>query len=215
MDESRRLMRLHIAGNWTARDFSDLFAAISSLYEIRFLLELAAQDLREIEFLLEEGYFLRPGPRGSRYRRLLRTGFPMMPISSVALFPLTDENALRQLRTFIHEEEALRVQRVEYASPGSIDLAGLGAVMGHIKDLVFKFVDRNDTKKKRHLEDERLLLENERLRIENAREFVALAMDCGYSEVEIRQLVSRVDDVQGPIERLAAQHKLTDVVDVD
>lgn len=215
MDDSRRSMRLRIAGNWTARNFSDLFTAVSSLYEIRFLLELAAQDLRDLEYLLEEGYFLRPGPRGSRYRRLLRAGFPMMPISSAALFPLTDENTMQQLRTFIHEEEALQVRKIEYASPGSIDLAGLGAVMGHIKDLVVKFVDRNDTKRKRHLEDERLSLENERLRIENAREFVALAKDCGYSEVEIRQLVSRVDDVQDPIERLAAQHKLTDVVDVD
>ena len=215
MDDSQKSLRLRISGEWTARDFSDLFSSLSNLYEIRFALELVAQDLRDIEFLLEDGYLLRPRPPSRRYRRLLRAGFPFVPSPGTAQIPLSDEKALTELRSIISSEEALYVQKVKFASPGSVDLVGLGAVMGHIKDLIFKFVDRNDTKQSRHLEDERRALENERLRIENAREFVALAKDCGYSEIEIRKLVSRVDDIQDPIERLAAQHKLRDVVDLD
>jgi hypothetical protein len=211
VDDIRRGLRLHIAGEWAAREFSDLFDAISALYEIQLILQLSAEELRQLEYLIEDSLFSRPGSWSPRYRRLLHLGYPIFPPVGIAISSLIDDPATSKARVLVQDYEELKVRRISYASPGSIDLVGIGAVMGHIKDLVFKLVDRKDTRRKRELEDETQSLENEKLRLQNAREFVALAKDCGYSELEIRQLVSRVSTVQDPIARLVSQRKLEDV----
>jgi hypothetical protein len=112
-------------------------------------------------------------------------------------------------------DERLHIRRINYASPGSIDLVGIGAVVGHIKDFAIKLIERHDSKRGRELSDERAALDNERLRLENARTFIALAGDLGYSEIEVRRLVAYVDDKQEPLVRLIEEDKLRGVSDLD
>ena len=98
-----------------------------------------------------------------------------------------------------------------YASPGATDLAGVGTVVGHIKDFILKLIERRDSRRKRELDKERAALENDRIRLENARSFVALGRDLGYSETDLRRLILYVDGKQGTLVSLIEQRKLVGV----
>ena len=122
-----------------------------------------------------------------------------------------DFNQLSRWRDYMEPEERLEVRRLQYASPGVSDLAGIGVIVGHVKDFVHKLIDRHDTQRQRDLNDEKMAIENERMRIENARNYVALGREMGFSDTEIRKLVAHVDDKQEILIKLADEKKLTGV----
>lgn len=132
---------------------------------------------------------------------------PFLPLSSVQF----DVSQLSRLREYLEPDERLEVRRLSYSSPGASDLAGIGVIVGHVKDFVIKLIDRHDSQRQRELSDERTAVEIERLRIENARNFVALGRELGFSEVEMRKLVAHVDDKQEVLIQLIDQKKLTGV----
>jgi hypothetical protein len=78
--------------------------------------------------------------------------------------------ALRSLEPI----EQLYVRRIQFASPGSIDLVGIGAIVGHVKDLLLRIIDLAVSAERRRLENEGLHIENERRRIENEKERLEL-----------------------------------------
>jgi hypothetical protein len=129
--------------------------------------------------------------------------------------PTLDDAQLSRLSQLIDPDERIQIRRITFASPGSIDLIGLGAVIGHLKDFVLGLIERSDSKRRRELRDEREELENERLRLENVRTFVAFARDLGYSEIEIRQLGAYVDEKQESIIQLVKEDKLRGVSDLN
>ena len=96
---------------------------------------------------------------------------------------------------------------MSYAPPGASDLAGIGVIVGHVKDFMIKLIDRHDTRRQRELNDERAAVEIERMRIENARSFVALGRELGFSESEMRKLAAHVDDKQEELIKLVDQKK--------
>jgi hypothetical protein len=89
------------------------------------------------------------------------------------------------------------------------DVAGIGVIVGHLKDFVLKIIDRADSRRSRQLADDRSFLENQRLAIENAQAFAALASDLGYSEAEKRRLILDVDARQNIIAALVDEGKIT------
>src|SRR5581483_4015272 len=119
--------------------------------------------------------------------------------------PLVSQDLIR-ISNFLYPQEKLEVQRIQYGSEGFKDLAGIGEIVGHIKDFILKLIEHKSAKRQRELENEEKEIRNQQLRIENARSFVALAKECGYSEPEIRSLVHFVDD---------RQQTLVDLIDTD
>src|SRR5690349_14751666 len=59
----------------------------------------------------------------------------------------------------------LRIIKIRYGSPGFQDVAGLGVIVGHIKEFVLQILDNVANRKRRRLE-------NKQLEIENARKFL-------------------------------------------
>jgi hypothetical protein len=208
MDESRQSLRFQIDGPWSAEDMGSLFLSLSDLYDLRLLLELFSDESRLIDRYYEEFFHRYPFPSRRRRRFLSLAPFPWEAGLFGAILPTLDEAHLSRLSQVLDPDERLAVQRVRYASPGSIDLVGIGAVMGHVKDFAVKMIERHDNKRQRKLSDERAALENDRLRIENARNFVALARELGYTETEIRRLVAHVDEKQEVLVRLIDERKL-------
>jgi hypothetical protein len=215
MDESRRSIRFEIEGPWSADDMGGLFLALSDLYDLRLLLELLSDEWRIIDRYYDEFLQRYPFPSRRRRRFLSLGPFPWEAGLFGAILPTLDEAHLTRLSQVLDPDERLAVRRVNYASPGSIDLVGIGAVVGHVKDFAIKMIERHDTKRQRELSDERAALENDRMRIENARNFVALARDLGYTETEIRRLVAHVDEKQEVLVRLIDERKLVAVVAAD
>jgi hypothetical protein len=192
MDEWRVTLRFEIAENWSANDFAQFFSSVSWLYNLRHYLQFALDfEGRGPRILfgvgLEQGAYSHPF-WGRRY---------------------LDNDTLEKIA--LRAGHALRVKRIEFASPGSIDLVGLGEIAGHLKDFVLRLIERSDTAKARELADDRAELENDRLRLENARSFVALAKDLGWSETQIRNLMMQVDEKQEAIARLADRKQIISV----
>jgi hypothetical protein len=129
--------------------------------------------------------------------------------------PPLDDAQLSRISQLVYPNEHIQIRRINFSSPGSIDLIGIGAVVGHLKDLFLKLVERRDSKRHRELGVKRAELENEHLRLENARTYVALARDLGYSNTEIRRIVAYVDNKQEPLVQLIDDDKVRTISDLN
>jgi hypothetical protein len=208
MDRSVQILRLELEGKWSAEELGQTLISISNLYDLRFFLELLREDQRDWEHFYEE---LRHfAPFRHRWReRLLYWGPRPWGFGLLSPFPpVLDDAQLSRLWQLLDPEERLAVRRINYASPGATDLAGIGTVVGHIKDFILKLIERRDSTRKRQLDEEKAALENDRIRLENARNLVALGRDLGYSESDLRRLVLYVDGKQGTLVPLIEQRKL-------
>jgi hypothetical protein len=115
------------------------------------------------------------------------------------------------LPNLIEPAERLAVQHVTYGSKGFKDLAGIGVVIGHLKDFIIHLIDLYATKPQRELDNVHRQLENDRLRIENAERLVDLTQKLGYSKIERRQFVNAVLHEQQHVEHLISLGKITSV----
>jgi len=209
MNTSSRTMRINIEGRWRAEDMANSLLAVRDLYNLRLVLEIMREDARDMEhFWLEMRHF-PPFRRWMKHRRF----HPMMlqmPFLQSPTVPL-DSEQLASLADFTLPNEELAVSRIEYASPGFKDLTGLGEVIGHVKDFLIRIIELWCDRDKRRLENEKTEAEIESIRIENAKQFVALAKDCGYSEAELRRITRWVDDRQETIIVLVQSGKIQTV----
>lgn len=210
MDTSIRLVRLNFDGRWSADELGQTLLSLSDLYDLRLFLEYLREDHRDWELFCDE--LMHFPPFRHRWKRQLsawRT-LPWAPAFG-GVPPVIDDAQLSRLSRLFAPEERLEVRRIRYASPGFSDLAGVGVVIGHIKEFILKLVERRDSRRQRELNEERASLENDRIRLENARSFVALGRDLGYSESDLRFLMAHVDRKQEPLIRLIEQQKLQGV----
>jgi len=210
VDTSIQLVRLDLDGRWSADDLGQSLISLSDLYDLRLFLEYVREDHRDWERFYEE--LMHFPPFRHRWKRRLSGWGPLPWAPGLGgVPPVLDDAQLSRLSRLFEPEERLEVRRISYASPGFSDLAGIGTVIGHVKDFVLKLVERRDSRRQRELNEERAALENDRIRLENARNFVALGRDLGYTETDLRLLVAHVDRKQEPLIRLIDQQKLRGV----
>lgn len=209
MNRTIQILRLEIGGRWYAHELGSAICALSDLYDLRFYMELMFEDQRDWEMFCDE--LIHFPPFRERWRRkLIRhklTPTPFIPFVSIGF----DVTQLRRLRDYLEPDEQLQVRQVQYASPGVSDLAGVGVIVGHLRDFITKLIDRHDSHRQRELNDEKMAIENERMRIENARNFVALGRELGFSPSEIRKLVAHVDEKQEILIKLVNEKKVIGV----
>jgi hypothetical protein len=126
-------------------------------------------------------------------------------------------------KQFPHAE--LEVCQIHYSSPGFTDLAGMGTVIGHIKDFLLRLIDYRLSSRRRileedqmaaentkkNLENEAIMLKNVQLRLENARQFLELAKANGFTEEEIKKLIPPIDQAQETLVRLVSEGRIQTV----
>jgi hypothetical protein len=124
-----------------------------------------------------------------------------------------------------HPQAELEVCRIQYNSPGFTDLVGMGTVVGHVKDFLFRLIDYRVHSRRRSLEDDHLAaqnakinlendairLKNAQLQLENARQFLELAKANGFSDTEIQKLIQPVTGVQETLIRFVADGRIESV----
>jgi hypothetical protein len=128
--------------------------------------------------------------------------------------PVLDDAQLENMSAALMPKERLLVRHISYGSPGSLDLAGVGVVVGHIKDFILRLVERKDLQRKRQLDEERAALQNETIRLENARNFIDIARDVGYTDSEIRRMTALVDEKQEIFVRVTQTGRLRSVLSI-
>ena len=118
------------------------------------------------------------------------------------------EYDLRRISEFMKDANPrsvfLELIRIQYGSPGITDFAGLGEIVGHIKEFVLKIIENVSSRDERQLR-------NTQLEIENARAFLQLQKDYNLSQDDLRILIEQINRRQQRIARLVTQGKLVSV----
>ncbi len=159
------MLRLKIKGNWEPEDFIEVLQATESLY-YKALGHRHRQDFSDILFYERE-----------------------MPFSSndYRLNYLNDW-MLKETRMTADENERLQVSRIEYASPGGIDLIGIGKALEFVDKIIGRLIDfyterhiRGERNKQETIKTARMAVELEKeqeelkaLQIRNAKELLKL-----------------------------------------
>ena len=121
---------------------------------------------------------------------------------------LADEDYAASLVVYPYR---LKVARIEYASPGFVDLVGFGKAVAQVrkmlKDLIFLREDLQDRRLKREIDRERLLGK----RLENIDKALKLAKRMNIPLEDVRPLFDRAAGTNDDIARLMHSRKITRV----
>ena len=137
----------------------------------------------------------------------------------------TERSLLAQHIKTQYPQTELEVRQIQYNSPGFTDLVGVGTVVGHLKDFLFRLIDYRVQARRRsleedqiaasnvkiHLENEAIRLKNAQLKLENTRQFLELAKANGLTETEIQKLIQPLDKVQETLVRMVSDGRIESV----
>ena len=200
---SKRL-HLRIGRKWSTTDFSTCLQHLNRLYQHHLVIEMGYADFRELEKYLDH-------PLPSRLRRYW-TGQLMRDIGlfgpNVVEAILTETD---QLESILAPQEVLRVCRVRYASPGSIDFVGIGQSIDAVCRFVQFLIEHVSNRKLRKVDLEIKEEELREKRFDNAMRHVSLLKKMGQPETEIRRLVAITDESQGVLIDLIENSKIQGV----
>jgi hypothetical protein len=162
------MLRLYIEGRWEPEDFIEVFSGVESLY---YKAALTRRSLREPPYFWPE------------------------PIRTAESFgesvAAANDWFLTRSRTIAVQDRRLSVWRIEYASPGRIDLVGIGEACRAVADVIIsltKFFTEGDLRRENRkqaqietkMKEAELHGRNESLRslkIANARALLSLRRD--------------------------------------
>jgi hypothetical protein len=150
------MLTLKIKGRWEPQDFIATLRSIESFYY-----KLALHRSRwfpEPPYWLEDHYYL----------------FRSDNVPFELLLDQVNQRLLDRARYETPAEQRLAVRRIRYASPGAIDLLGVGKVVEVISDSIGRMKVYYDDKKLRRERDTQAALDTElkRLQVEKERESI-------------------------------------------
>ena len=209
--EPHNRLRLEIDGQWDASDFGRLFSFCDDFYNLHVFADVAKND----PWFFEEAWRFWELPLRYRTRHpasLLRLSVaeePLKQISSV----INDIRDVKQIH--IRVAPPIVVAKIQFGSPGFTDLAGLGTIVGHLKDFFLAIVEHFAGRKKRLAEAVKAELENDLLRLQVAHKAVEVLKDAGFTKRDIKTAVQALDGPTDDICKLVISGKLVGVKLID
>lgn len=193
-------MRVEIDGQWEAKDFVDFYESVHTLYSAFAVVSIEQESEYEVERLYREFLdFYPPGRMLSRRMRFfLRAQHGVA--GGAALVP---PGKFRDADDLLEPHEHLIVRRCEYASPGVTDFAGIGQVLGHVKDIILRCIDVCVSRRERQLKNELLKQERDAKALQNVAERIKVLKSLGYSDSHCRQILAEVSPAVAKLEALA------------
>ena len=207
------MLRVEIAGRWNAKDFSEFYDSMNTLYSLFSLIEIEQQSSYEFERLSREFFDFYPPGRSSprRFRYYLGA---QRALAGGGYVPI-DPAKFRDATTLLEDDEQLAVRRCEYASPGVTDFAGMGQALGHVKDIVLKCIDVWVGRRERELKNEILEHQRDAEALKNVRERLSILKSLGYSETHCRQILAEVSPAVAKLEALTQRGLITNASDIE
>ena len=207
------MLRIEIAGVWTAKDFANFYKSINDIYSIFVVILIEIESAKDfnmqyIQFLTHESSHGRID-RKMYYELLERqryTGFGYGPI---------DISRFRDASELLENSEKLKVRRCEYASPGATDFTGIGQALGHLKDLILKCIDARLTRNERNIKNEILEHERDSAALKNLQARLSILKELGYSRSQIRKILMEASPALAKLESLAQHGLITDASTLD
>lgn len=175
------VLRIELDGKWSLENMRLFFSYIQDIYNFGLTLELMRNLKEKADIIFDS--------TDERGRLAILTGSPWI----------------------IPKESSLQIQRIQYGSPGITDIAGLGIIIGHLKDFLIKVIELGVAKEQRKLENQERALNNQRLQIENVQSVIKLAKELGYSKSELKQLHNWVSIRNDGLVALTSEGKIKSV----
>lgn len=182
-------IRININGKWSNVEFINLLTALQNIYE----LYIISNEIAKYDSI--DNFYSGNTDKNSLAITILEKNFmnadvTMIDLKSNKMNIYTDSNSFR-LRFTIEDE--LTILKLKFSSPGFADLGGLGAAIGHIKELIIRLIDLYENRKIKQLEFEKLQIENDLLKIDKAQKVVSLLREIGYPESKIIKILETED----------------------
>jgi hypothetical protein len=151
------MLMLEIDGAWEPQDFVEVLRSTESFYYK--LAPVGSRRLRGLPYWLDDDYYMWGSARYG--------GLPFE-----AALDQINQRLLERARYETPSYERLRVDRIQYASPGGIDLLGIGKVFETIANSVGRIKVYFDEAHLRRERDTQASLDTElkRLQVEKERE---------------------------------------------
>lgn len=94
----------------------------------------------------------------------------------------------------------IEIRRIQYSSPGFIDLKGLGEAVKQVRLLIERLISFNETRREARLKNDSREQDVQAKMIENAHDFLKLRAEVREQGLDddgaVRQLVAVIEDVQ-------------------
>jgi hypothetical protein len=177
----REIIRIKIAETWTVHEFEELMSSLQFLRNIALLSELEQSGVDAVLSVLEQ--------REQNTANLEQD----LTLSYVGahFFRLQ----LQMIFASAEDQYALELHRLQFASPGFVDVAGLGKVVEQIRifatDIYDRYANREDRKIARKIAEQELLAK----KIANAEALLKLGKRVGLDKHGYRTLVGEVLNV--------------------
>jgi hypothetical protein len=206
------MLHVEIDGEWEAKDFVAFYESVHTLYSAFAIVWMEQESSEELERYYEDYLpFYPPGRSRSFSRRL---PFFLRAQRDLA-GPLVPPSKFRDAGDLLQPHERLFVRRCNYASPGATDLTGIGQVLGHVKDVIFKCIDLYTGRAERAIKNEILKEDRDAKALQNVATRVSILKSLGYTDAHCRQVVAEVSPAVAKLESLAQRGLLVHVETVE
>jgi len=194
--EQTQVLRIHIDGEWSIGDFGDFFNDLEYLITIGSPHQEQLTQLLKFRILqseLIEGRFPFASPSdGDRQARMV------------------------VVRYFRQSHPALeKVKRISFASPGVVDIAGVGKLAKVIKDIIFGVTDRILDADMRAAKLEAQRQKNIKAMLANANQLIAIGNKLKMTDETKLILVREVLAIEHVLEGMVEKGKLKKVEIID
>ncbi len=194
--EDHSILRISIDTAWVAEDFALLFENLAILYQTKFLTYKAVREANK--------FVTNPNNRNVNFMEFAHT--PLAHALQTIKWQLASLDSEFSISRFygaafnIRSMERLRVQKIQYASPGFTDLLGVAAIMKEIKEALMYYFPNKIDKESYEIQKQKRV----ELQIKNLKTI-------GFSDIEIRASLLREDRKIDGISNLIDQALITDV----
>ncbi len=194
------MLRLEIDGKWEPEDFIEVLKGVESLYYKAAL----HRRVRRFPYEPDSFWFDRS----------------YLPVSFEEHLNLANDWLLSRARATARAEYRMKVARISYASPGGIDLAGVGQACNAVKGIVDSFIKLYTERHLRRQADAQARIETEMkeeslsaMKIENARKLLELRHD--FPEIPEDTFIALIANDQDRLIPRIAEGKLIGVRIID
>lgn len=198
MQEEPKILKMKMAGRWSAQDLQTFLESIDGLYNFLFTLNIFEKTIKDYErFIMKFVEFSTR--RGLRWwRRRYPQFFPYPSLTPAVRRPVQD--IIGNLDVYVPFEQRLQLYSIEYKSPGSINFQGGGETIRELREWLERWYTK-EGKRIRQLEVEEKELDIMERKMEILRKV-------GYNELEIRELMGFGEKKYKPINSLVKEGKL-------
>lgn len=185
-------IRFYIDGDWTVNDQIEFLTIIQNLYDYYSYFHLLTNSGSNNLKTLAIAYIQKKIFGESAHFYKIGDAYKIFRVEVVDTTKVYED----RLDKYI---EPLKIIELKYASPGFQDIGGLGAIVGHVKEMLFKIIEIYENKNKRKLEEKKAEIENHILELKRNQEYVELLKKTGFSEEEIRKMLLHEIDNTGKL----------------